>query len=500
LTPAAVSHILKPENEMNVSFSDFFKVPAKTVEQYGAFDISLLADLPLFVDPFLLFNSKKPVYRKLHDQMIGYLRFLREKSSLADLDPDLIRAWYLFPEVSQNWLGFSKAGNKGRGLGRVFADALHQNLGALFRDFGNEKVTKGSHLEKLCLIRDGVGKDNISDFTNNLIHQFLLEYTQTFSTRHIAPALRKTVAVQKVRFNYQTETWESGTFDLPWFDGDHVLLTPRDILTRDETWINKNDLVKDFESIPAAIPNEALRAQVNNYFLKVLPRDASRDEEREAVTRTILQFPALIDYYIKYKEDNGTQAEDISTQKVALSKQLYLQQFKDLVDLLRNRTAFYSSPGVSYEEAEQRVAFLKDVIENKGGHRIFYVKGKPIEREEDLHILYRMTWYASESDVTREANDGRGPVDFKVSKGSKDKALVEFKLAKNSQLARNLQKQADIYQRASDAPVTIKVIIYFSASEKARVENILGKLKLTGHPTIVLIDARRDNKPSGSRA
>jgi hypothetical protein len=111
-----------------------------------------------------------------------------------------------------------------------------------------------------------------------------------------------------------------------------------------------------------------------------------------------------------------------------------------------------------------------------------------------------MTWYASESDVTREANDGRGPVDFKVSKGSKDKALVEFKLAKNSQLARNLQKQADIYQRASDAPVTIKVIIYFSASEKARVENILGKLKLTGHPTIVLIDARRDNKPSGSRA
>ena len=60
--------------------------------------------------------------------------------------------------------------------------------------------------------------------------------------------------------------------------------------------------------------------------------------------------------------------------------------------------------------------FLKDVIENKGGHRIFYFNGEPLEREEDLHILYRLTWYATESDVTREANDGRGPVDFKVSR------------------------------------------------------------------------------------
>ena len=66
---------------MNVSFSDFFKVPAKTVDKYGAFNISLLADLPLFVDPFLLFNSKKPAYRKLHDEMVRYLRFLRDKST-----------------------------------------------------------------------------------------------------------------------------------------------------------------------------------------------------------------------------------------------------------------------------------------------------------------------------------------------------------------------------------------------------------------------------------
>jgi hypothetical protein len=286
------------------------------------------------------------------------------------------------------------------------------------------------------------------------------------------------VAVQKVRFNYDTETWESGTFDLPSFDGDYVLLTPREILTRDETWINKGDLVKDFDSIPTAIPNAALRAQISNYFRKILPKEPTREDKRGAVSQTVLQFPELIDYYIKYKEDHGSEAESISNKKVRVSHQLYLEQFKTLVDLLRRTTGFYAVGGISHAEAKERVLFFKDVIENKGGHRIFYVQGKPIEREEDVHILYRMTWFASESDVTREANDGRGPVDFKVSKGARDKALVEFKLAKNSQLERNLKNQAEVYQKASDAERTIKVIVYFSASEKARVDRILKKLNI----------------------
>jgi hypothetical protein len=168
--------------------------------------------------------------------------------------------------------------------------------------------------------------------------------------------------------------------------------------------------------------------------------------------------------------------------------------------LLRQSADFYRTAGTSYEEAYQRVVFFKDVIENKGGHRIFYVNNDPIEHEGDLHILYRMTWFASEADVTREANDGRGPVDFKVSKGSKDKTLVEFKLASNSQLKRNLERQAGIYEKAGDARRTIKVIVYFTAAGKKRVDGILRQLKLTGNRDVVLVDARRDNKPSGSKA
>jgi hypothetical protein len=160
---------------MKLYFSDFFEVTASQLKRYGAFDISLVSDLPLFIDPFLLFHSRKPQYRSHHDDIIKYLRFLKGKSANLNLDPDLIQSLYRFPEVDQNWLGFTSEGNKGHGLGRKFANALHRNLHHIFSTFGDEQLTRGSHLEKLCLIDNGVGKDNISDFTTNLIKGFLLK-------------------------------------------------------------------------------------------------------------------------------------------------------------------------------------------------------------------------------------------------------------------------------------------------------------------------------------
>ena len=128
------------------------------MEKRGALDISLITDLPLFIDPFLLFNSKKAEYRKLHDQVIDYLVFLRDKARAGDVSEPMLRSWYCFPEVKQTWLGFSETGNKGSGLGIDFARSLHQNLHRIFPEFGEEQITKGSHLEKVCLIRDGVGE------------------------------------------------------------------------------------------------------------------------------------------------------------------------------------------------------------------------------------------------------------------------------------------------------------------------------------------------------
>ena len=113
--------------EIRVTFSDFFSVKPRALERYGALDVSLISDIPLFVDPFLLFNSQKPLYRKLHQEIISYLKFLRDKATDGTTpDPAIIRSLYAFPEVTQTWLGFTKSGNRGRGLGPAAARRLRR--------------------------------------------------------------------------------------------------------------------------------------------------------------------------------------------------------------------------------------------------------------------------------------------------------------------------------------------------------------------------------------
>lgn len=485
---------------MDIYFTDFFQVPSEVLEEYGAFNVSLINDLPLFVDPFLLFNSEKEEYQHLHNQIIDYLRFLRDKSIAVDIDEGLLKSWFTFSEVKQNWLGYSKSGNSGSGLGPKFAWALNRNLNTFFTDFGEEHITEGSHLEKLTLVESKVGRDNISDFSTNLIKSFLLEYTQNFAQQHIRSEFRRHVAVEKVCFNYATEVWESGHFDLPWDGDDYVLLTPKDLLTKDENWISRGGLIDDYDDIVASVPNEQIRAQINNYLSFRLSEDPSAKEKREARANTIRAFPQLIEYYIRYKEDRGDEAEAYSDLKVAESERLYIEQVRNFVEGLLATTEFYDQTGNTRAEAHTRVMFLKDVIENKGGHRLFFANGEPIRRESDLQILFRLTWFATPSDVSREVNDGRGPVDFKVSRGALDKSLVEFKLASNTKLQRNLEKQVEIYKSASDTPNALKVILFFTNKEYAKVSGILRELGLEKSKDIVLIDGRADNKPSGSKA
>jgi hypothetical protein len=490
---------MEDQKRPKILFTDYFGVTKQTLKEYGAFNVSLVTDLPLFVDPFLLFNSKDGIYQKLHEDIIRYLRFLKDKSANGRIDKGLLREWYRFKEVRQNWLGFSVHNNSGHGLGDDFATALNASLNSIFNNFGNEQITAGSHLERLCLIKDGVGRDNISDFTVNLIKGFLLGYTQDFARKYIDPRLCMEFAVEKVSFNYSTESWERGVFFLPMHNDDFVLLTPRDMLTKDDGWINRSDLIDDFHQIPTAISDEGLRSQINNYFRSVLPAKPKKKDEREAAFKTIQHFPVLVDYFIKYKEDHGEHAKDLSEQKITLSETLYGQQFVTLANLLAQHTNFYEK-GNTYEETRERLAFFKDVIEKNDGYRLFYVNGQPIKTEDDLQLLFRFVWFATSSDVNREPNNGRGPADYAISRGAVDKTILEFKLARNKKLKKNLQKQLEIYKDANGTEQGMHAIIYFSEAEFKRVNKILVEVGLFGNSNVILIDARSDNKPSASNA
>src|SRR5690606_20768887 len=106
--------------------------------------------------------------------------------------------------------------------------------------------------------------------------------------------------------------------------------TPTDLLTKEEIWINKDDLARQHPEIIGAIPNDQLRAQLNNYLVATLSQIVERDEGRreqhprgrrrprrhrdseptakqtaEAIGALVRAHPEVVDYYIRFKEDHG---------------------------------------------------------------------------------------------------------------------------------------------------------------------------------------------------
>jgi len=481
-----------------VYFSDIFEIDEQILEEYGAFNISLVNDLPLFIDPFLLYASKKREYQELHSEILKYLSFLKTKSELHCYNEVQIKMWYCFPEIKQNWLGYSLHGNRGSGLGMKFGRNMSKAMPLVYSDLNNEVITSSSHLEKIGLFNQGVGRDNISDFSCNLINRFLLEYTQEFAKLYIAKKYVKKVMVDKVWFDYEKELWNSAEFHLPFWNGDYVLLTPKDILTKDDNWINHKDLFDSFLTIKNSVPNDELRYKINDLYIRSLPRSPKEKDIKNAIQVVINHYPEILNYYIKHKEENKVGAKNVSQQKVANVQNLFVKQVQELISILSANTDFYKiSPNDSFEATRKRVLFLKDVIENQDGYRLFYVKGKPVERESDLQVIFRLTWFNSPYDVNREVNNGRGPVDYTISFGKDDKTLVEFKLASNKKLKQNLAHQVQVYETANHTRQSLKVIIYFSDNEYKMVMRALKELHLENTKDIILIDAC-NNKVSAS--
>lgn len=502
-----------------VYFSDYFNVSPDVIEEYGALDISVTADLPLFIDPFLAFNSSNNVHQALHEQIIDYLRFLRDKAASNGLSQGLIRNLYSFKEVKQNWLGFTVDGNDGKGLGPKFAVALHGALGDILENFGDETITSSSHLEKVALIHKGVGRDNISDFTTNLIKHYLLKFTETFAIAELRPDQIRSVQVTRAAFNYGTESWATGTYKLPWLEArqgtdgkllpaDYVILSPLDLLTRDDTWINQGDMIAKFDLLPPAVPDDQMRAQVDNYFRMKLTATPNAKELRAARMATIQQFPELVDHYIALKEDDRDKASAESMKRTLDTRALMRDRVQLVAKDLASKTDFYASTWSSYDEAKDAVSTFKDYIENQDGHKLINPgAGARLSRETDVQLYFGLLLQRSRFDINREPNNGRGPVDFKVSAGASDKSLIEFKLASSSALKRNLERQVEIYQKANKTDTSVKVVIVYTESDQRKVLRVFNEIDKGMHlvagttaARVVVIDARSDNKPSASKA
>lgn len=496
-------------------FSEKFKVEKNKIEEYGAIDISLVCDIPLFIDPMLIFNSEKEEYKELHKNIIKYFHFLAVKAE-QKLDKSDIKTWYTFNEVCNNWFGYALEGNKGSALDIEFGTFLYKNIEFALNTNG---ISNGVHAEKIMLLYDGSGRDKISDMTVNLIKGYLCEYTQKFAKEYISEKCCKNIPVDKSEFNYETESFVTKEYYLPYIinekgEEEYVLLTPADILRKNEPSINRENFLKVNRKVRDYIENDVLKAQVNNYIAKAVgeyEREQRKNKkkpsegkiriiEREAFTEMVKEHPEIYDYYVKMKENEKEEIKQECLQEVNTQLKKFIDNAVLLIESFKKGIYVIEENISAFEESKNRIKYFKHIIEECDGYKTMYHNGERISNENDLQRMFKFVWYNTSFKPDFETNNGRGPSDVVVSKGSKNQNVIEFKLASNPHL-KNVFEQTEIYKKANQAEESIIVIFYFSESEFKKVNKIIeaeGCTEKIGE-NIILIDCRNDNKESASK-
>lgn len=500
-------------------FSDKFNVDPTILRIYGAVDLTLICDLPLFIDPILIFNSKKEEYKEMHDEIINYFHFLAKKAQYPLSDGE-IKAWFCFPEVKNNWLGYSMDGNCGSAFGMEFAKFLAKNISFVIED---NDIPKSKHIEKIMLLYKKTGRDKISDMVMNIAKYYFLEYTEKFAKQYIPEKYCNTFYVDKVRFDYETETFISKEYYLPYIYNkkgkkEFVILTPIDILRKEEPSINFNDFSRNYENILDTIDNEVLKAQLQNYIIRAVQEleslcklsneKISLRKINKEKQRAFIEFSddnkEVYDYYIKTKEGD---VNTISKQCVCEVNEVLdvcvkrAEELKNLFDKYVSTLSSdtYNTNETAYEKTKERVKHFKHVIEKQDGYKLLYLNEKKISDEKRLQLMFKFVWNETEYKADFEPNNGRGPADMVLSKGKKDQCVVEFKLASNTKL-KNVFKQTLVYMDANQTEKSIIVICYFTVEEFNKVNRVIkaNNYEKRINEDIFLIDCRNDNKISAS--
>jgi len=255
-------------------------------------------DVPLAIDPFLLFKSRDPNFREWHKLLLS--TFNAGINAVRKGNLTRARSLLDFPEVSAIGMGYTRRSKRGSGVGSALTTLILDTLAnsPLLQERGVR------HIEEMQLLSAGIGPDRISDIAANILKVFLIEYTQ----RHSAIwkiRIQSGVPVKHI-YDPVNEEWRDSYEDLPVssVDGSPILLVPRRIV-RALPWINYDDFLRtEFKAYLGARRNEIQRSKtiVSDSPLS----DAAKS--KASVVSVTRQDLGLVERYVKAREQQGAEA------------------------------------------------------------------------------------------------------------------------------------------------------------------------------------------------
>jgi hypothetical protein len=291
---------------------------------------NLATDIPVCIDPFLLFKSRDASLRALHGQLLRV--FARGFELHGQGDRPALDRLIDFPEVNAIGFGYSRGAIRGSGLGWH----LNQLLADLLEVSDQVRARGLRHIEELQLLSVGVGPDRISDIAANILKSSLIEYTQQQAALWHIPV--QTAVPVTHYFDEDDMEWSDGYFDLPVnpISGLPILLVPRRIV-RLLPWINYDDFYSSEAQL--LLPP---RPRMPRY--PGMREDARHELAKAELVARVRGNTSVLDQYVNRKESASSEAQavltDVDVGEVKSTGDLLIQRLEAIEPGARDATDF----------------------------------------------------------------------------------------------------------------------------------------------------------------
>ena len=449
---------------MSILFSKEFQIKKQELEKRGIFDVLLDKDSSFFINLKRLKVTTIPEFVDCYkniNKFFGEIGLLLQQSQPGDKFYNTALKKFDFPEVNGINLGFA-VGKRGAGFGKKLRAQIIKDA--------HDIIQRGSiqpeifHL--VSLFEDNVGPDRISDMIAHLIYNNICNYTKRiYCELGITPD------------KYPNYDFDDGIVVNP-YKKEKLLLLPREILHRLPIANGWDDIDR------VCWENQEFRNQVNELVGEEWEKMAISDKKK-FVLNWIFKNPSRLSRIVT------------EYQSATVNEYNLFENLDYLVDCLRcahpipNKTI-----STSKEMTLLSVNDYKDWVEFHRGS--FVVNGenvKPNEKtiQRTLHAVAFRFCKEMGFDISPETDGGRGPVDFKISKGT-DKTVVEIKLTSNPDCIHGYEIQIEEYAKAEDTQNKVFVLVD-TGKNSTRIQQVYDKqaelLAEGKNPAdIIVIDAK----------
>lgn len=426
---------------MPISFTDHFEIDKKDFEDTEAFDVILDMDSRFFIDPVLLdlcsvseFNNARAKAEKFFSGIIILIDSSKKKGDRFWKRADKLLT---FKEISGTCFGYSKNGTSGNAIGPVYRNMILDSLHELIEAGEKDPVI----FELIGVFEEGIGCDRISDLLTYILFPEILSFSQKVLTQFEID--NTSIVINGI--TYKTRINE--------FNNKPIILIPMSILT-------PLPIANDFDDIDRiCMENERVRQQINAYFDLGRRKRITKREIYELMKISPSFREALISAYKSY------QFKTYDYKKDPVGEYIWYDAAKRYVSENPLEISFTEPETLSdvFDVVKTICKQFKHLIEDNGLWELLYDEQKEPKRERAAQQLFfgiaDAYCKANNIDLSREVNSGRGPIDFKLSRGAIDKVAVEVKLTSNKQLYHGIETQLPIYMKQESTVKALYLIL-----------------------------------------